>query len=211
MVAQRCTFASRQTRRTGRSRAPGCLKARCSRRPRPPAAHGCLQDQQYGPLRRPRPIWRMPLQRRRRQPARLVARWRRSRRIGASRRSIRWRRVCESGDDAAEAGTPPVGGRRRGDRRGRAAQITVIKCGGNLNLELLNLNMTCESEVCKLRCRELWDAIDHIEHDRRAPSRAGWGAAAARGAGGRGGEPRSHRRRRRTLTFYSRDTRETHR
>lgn len=84
--------------------------------------------------------------------------------------------MCESGDDAAEAGTPPVGGRRRGDRRGRAAQITVIKCGGNLNLELLNLNMTCESEVCKLRCRELWDAIDHIEHDRRAPRARGRGA-----------------------------------
>lgn len=96
--------------------------------------------------------------------------------------------MCESGDDAAEAGTPPVGGRRRGDRRGRAAQITVvIKCGGNLNLELLNLNMTCESEVCKLRCRELWDAIDHIEHDRRAPSRAGPGGGAASPAHTAGG------------------------
>ena len=96
--------------------------------------------------------------------------------------------MCESGDDAAEAGTPPVGGRRRGDRRGRAAQITVIKCGGNLNLELLNLNMTCESEVCKLRCRELWDAIDHIEHDRRAPRHApGLGSGELpRGARGQG-------------------------
>ena len=49
--------------------------------------------------------------------------------------------MCESGDDEAEAGTPPVGGRRRGDRRGRAAQITVIKWRCNLNLELLNLHV----------------------------------------------------------------------